>query len=273
LPKVVTERTDQNALAQAMIGRMKTIAANEPVIFGNFESLDPHNLQYRFNNIIDDSHIPQIKTSLVREMMEFDLQSGRYDQMVRTLEAAKASELPLYEYREPFFENLFTSLLPTSPDMAYSVADGLCDLNESMFPTEINGQQNKESQEEALKNLKLIWDKKRTLGFEYYVGSLFNNPDTSVEELRYALEMSLIRESTRPSNNAVASALVEKLIEKDLQSESHKQLALNDARLAHMPEEFIANLERKLPPSPTNDPKDGDNPGGLYPNPITTAVE
>lgn len=237
-----------NLRGSALVRMREVVQANEPEILHYLNAGPGISSEYAMSSGIMHSKKPEVKADLTRVSIEEHLAEGNRWGAVGILAYARAAELPLTEYGEPFVaEQYDTALGEGDPGEAWHIARTMLSEGDKIAIIE------PEAQERATQ----AWTEREKRAFELHAEDVLartEQPEGMREdwELRNLFDEMRFREdggfnSETPSD--LARRIAEKVVNQDLQTKGREWTAIIDATEAKMSDDYIAQLNSRVSPT------------------------
>ncbi|MBI2085954.1 hypothetical protein HYT74_01285 [Candidatus Daviesbacteria bacterium] len=235
-----------NLRGNALVRMREIVRVNEPEILHFLNAGPGISAEYAMSSGIMHSKKPGVKADLTKISVEEHLAEGDRWGAVHMLAYAKAAELPLIEYGEPFVaEQYDISLEEGDPGEAWRIARTMLSEGDKIAKIE------PEVQEHATQ----AWAAREKRAFELHAEEVLARTDqhegaredwdlrSIFEELRFRQDGGF--NSEIPSE--LAKRVAEKVVQQDLQTKGREWTAIIDATEAKMSNEYIAQLRGHVP--------------------------
>ena len=237
-----------NLRGSALVRMREVVQANEPEILHYLNAGPGISAEYAMSSGIMHSKKPEVKADLTRVSIDEHLAEGDRWGAVRMLAYARAAELPLAEYGEPFVAELYdTALDEGDPREAWHIARTMLSEGDKVAKIE------PEAQERATQ----AWNEREKRAFELHAEEVLARSEQSegVREdwdLRNLFDEMRFREdggfnSETPSE--LARRIAEKVVNQDLQTKGREWTSIIDATEAKMSDDYIAQLKGRVSPT------------------------
>lgn len=248
-----------NLRGKALV-RMREIAqANEPELL-EYLKVGPkvkHDTNVSVVNAMINgvwySRKPEVRTDLARVFIEEKLAEGNRYEAVNGLFYARAADLPLNEYGEPFVAQQYDISLKEGN---FQVVLGIAGMMLGINCLDSNTNRMVKIEPEAREHMAQAWRAREARAFELYAEDVLSRPQPGWEswDSRRLFEQLMFRQNIVPGlHNEVptelAKKIVENVIQQDLQTKGYEWMAIGDAAEAGMPADYIARLQSQLDPT------------------------
>lgn len=237
-----------NLRGNALVRMREIVQANEPEIFPYLNAGPGISAEYAMSSGIMHSKKPEVKADLTRVSIDEHLAEGNRWGAVRMLAYARAAELPLPEYGEPFIAEQYDIALDEGdPGEAWHIARTMLSEGDKIAKIE------PEAQERATQ----AWTEREKRAFELHAEEVLARTEQPEEmredwDLRNLFDEMRFREdggfnSETPSE--LARRIAEKVVNQDLQTKGREWTSIIDATEAKMSDEYITQLRNRVSPT------------------------
>lgn len=232
----------------ALVRMREIVQANEPEILHYLNAGPGISAEYAMSSGIMHSKKPEAKAALTRVSIDEHLAEGDRWGAVNMLAYARAAELPLTEYSEPFVAEQYDAALDEGdPGEAWHIARTMLSEGDKIAKIE------PEAQKRAIQ----AWTEREKRAFELHAEEVLartEQPEGMREDwdLRNLFDEMRFRQdggfdSETPSD--LARRIAEKVVTQDLQTIGREWTAIIDATEAKMPDDYIAQLRSRVSPT------------------------
>lgn len=207
--------------------------------------------EYMSSSAITHSKKPDVKADLVRVAVREDLAEGHRWDAVHMLAYANAAELDLPEYGEDFVKKQFNLARISRPKEAWMIASEMVRKLDKII---------KPQDEDDKQRILSEWTEREERAFREHAevtlaqAKMPGTTELSLPDMRFIFwHMRHRRDGFNSENpSELSRSIAETMIAMDLNTEGREWTALIDAAEARMPDDYIAELKKKIDPDDIN---------------------